>query len=135
MSAPVATGWTVDTLHSHLVGIMDEREKRAVELAKAQKEALDAALAAKDKAVDKSEADAQKWRDNANEWRAAMTDKDKLYMTKEMADSQFASLNKRLDLYEGSRTGMVQLWGFIVGAIGLVSVLLMIAFNFSHVVK
>jgi len=67
---------------------MDGRDKRYTERAEAQdkavsaalaaqKEAVAAALAASDKAVDKAEATAEKWRASANEWRGAMSDRDR----------------------------------------------------------
>jgi DNA repair exonuclease SbcCD ATPase subunit len=67
---------------------LEERDKRYDERAKAQdtavsaalaaqQEAVAAALAASDKAVDKAEINAEKWRDQANEWRGAMSDRDR----------------------------------------------------------
>ncbi len=82
-------GWTVDTLHAHVKAMMDEREKRYESLALAQKEAVDAALKSAQLAVDKAEAISEKWRLNANEWRAAMSDKDRQYLTKDVAKGYF----------------------------------------------
>lgn len=44
--------------------------------------AVDAALAAAEKAVNKAEANAEKWRDNANEWRGAMGDRERDFLTR-----------------------------------------------------
>ncbi len=86
------SGWTTDTLHAHVRALMDEREERYRALAQAQKEAVDAALRAAQMAVDKAEGIAEKWRLNANEWRAAMSDKDRQYLTKAEAKSDFRTL-------------------------------------------
>lgn len=48
----------------------------------AAKEAVGAALAASEKAVDKAEGNAEKWRDSANEWRGAMSDREREFLTR-----------------------------------------------------
>ena len=85
------SGWTVDTLHAHFKTMMDERDKRYEALSVAQKEAVEAALSSAQRAVDKAEGIAERWRQNANEWRSAMTDKDKLYLTKDVARGYFVT--------------------------------------------
>ncbi len=84
--------WTVSTLHQHIQAIIDERDKRYEALSAAQKEAVDSALKSAQMAVDKAEGIAEKWRLNANEWRAAMSDKDRQYLTKAEAKSDFRTL-------------------------------------------
>jgi hypothetical protein len=75
---------TIDSIRLDMEG----RDKRYTERAEAQdkavsaalaaqKEAVAAALAASDKAVEKAEATAEKWRASANEWRGAMSDRDR----------------------------------------------------------
>lgn len=44
--------------------------------------AIQAALAAAEKAVNKAETNGEKWRDNANEWRGAMGDRERDFMTR-----------------------------------------------------
>ncbi len=83
--------WNTDTLHAHIKAVMDERDRRYEAIAVAQKQAVDAALQSAQTAVDKAEAIAEKWRLNANEWRAAMGDKDKLYLTKDVARGYFVT--------------------------------------------
>jgi hypothetical protein len=61
---------------------LEERDLRYAQLSEAKEKALVAALAASDKAVSVAERNAEKWRDSANEWRAAMTDKDRNFVTK-----------------------------------------------------
>jgi hypothetical protein len=40
------------------------------------------ALASAEKAVDKAEASGEKWRENANEWRGAMQDRERNFLTR-----------------------------------------------------
>ncbi len=86
------SGWSVDTLHDHIKAIIDERDRRYEQGAKAQKEAAESALASAERAVEKAETINTTWRANANEWRQAMSDKDKLYLTKAEAKSDFRTL-------------------------------------------
>ncbi len=65
-------GWTLDTLKT----LMDERDRRYGEMAAAKELAINAALAAAEKAVAVAERNAEKWRDSANEWRKAMNDRE-----------------------------------------------------------
>ena len=83
------SSWTTDTLKAYVERIMDESDKRYEQRHSDQKEAVKAALASSERAVEKAEAISEKWRQNANEWRAAMSDKDKLYLTKDVAKSYF----------------------------------------------
>lgn len=75
--------------------LLDEVDKRNMQQFASQEKAVSAALAAAEKAVGVAERNAEKWRDNANEWRAAMSDKDRNFITKSAA------------------------WGYLVGAVGL----------------
>ena len=65
-------GWTVDTLYAHFTALLEAQDK-----------AVKAALASAEKAVDRAEINAEKWRQNANEWRAAMTDRERNFARKE----------------------------------------------------
>ncbi len=85
------SGWTVDTLKAYVERLFDEHDRRYEQRFEAQKKALEDALASATRAVDKAEDIAEKWRSNANEWRAAMSDKDKSYLTKEVARGYFVS--------------------------------------------
>jgi len=85
----------------------------------AQKEAVAAALAASDKAVDKAETNAEKWRDQANEWRGAMSDRDRELPSRREVDQAIntvavsvsaisdavSRIESRLDRGEGVKTG------------------------------
>lgn len=90
--------------------------------------AILAALASAKEAVLVAEANSEKWRANANEWRAAMTDRDRLYMPRAEFDAYRAATDKSLDdlqksnqTQEGVRQGLGDGWGWLVGAIGLIT--------------
>lgn len=73
-------GWTLTSLRA----LCDERDRRYGELAAAQAKAVDAALAAAKEAVAVAEANSEKWRANANEWRNAMDDRERDFLSKGM---------------------------------------------------
>ncbi len=51
-------------------------------LREADKVAIQAALAAAEKAVLKKEEEVERWRANANEWRGAMSDRERDFLTR-----------------------------------------------------
>jgi hypothetical protein len=87
------SGLTVDTLHllmqqqiNDLRRSLDERYEREIRAIGARfdatKELLTVQLDASKQAVKVAEDNAQRWRDQANEWRGAMDDREKTYMTR-----------------------------------------------------
>src|ERR1700687_2306098 len=73
------------------------QEKAVATALIAQEKAVVAALQASDKAVTKAEATAEKWRENANEWRGAMHDRDRLLMPRQEVENQYRNLDVRLN--------------------------------------
>lgn len=47
-----------------------------------QEKAVQAALASAEKAVDKAERQGERWRESANEWRGAMTDRERDFLSR-----------------------------------------------------
>jgi mevalonate kinase len=64
-------------LREYVEALFREKEKAVEAALEAQAKAVAAALEAADKAVTKAEQNAEKWRENANEWRGAMSDRDR----------------------------------------------------------
>ncbi len=83
---------------------MDERDRRYGEVSEAKERAITAAMAAAEKAIGIAEANAEKWRTNANEWRAAMNDRERNFLSKGM--------------------------GYVVGALSAIALVLTIAEKF-----
>lgn len=64
--------------------LRDAQQKAIADALAAQEKAVAAALAAAEKAVSVAEANAEKWRINANEWRGAMDDRERNFLSRGM---------------------------------------------------
>src|ERR1700682_3378097 len=64
--------------------LRDAQEKAVQAALAAQEKAVTAALAAAEKAVLVAENNAEKWRMNANEWREAMNDRERNFLSRGM---------------------------------------------------
>jgi len=93
-------------LKDHLLAIMDERDRRYAERDLAAKEAVRAALAAAEKASEKTEAALKEYKIGANEWRDTVKD-------------LIAGLKEKRSEHEGESIGKHALWGYLVGGAGL----------------
>ncbi len=116
-----------------LAKIMDERDRRYQERAESGKTAVDAALkaadtfntatfAASEKAVAKSEINAEKWRDNANEWRGAMIDRETKFASRVEVDNEMKNVQKEIASLKETRsqtTGTSITWSHIAQIITL----------------
>lgn len=81
------------SLKEHIEKILDEKDK-----------AINIALAAAKEAVGVAENNAEKWRANANEWRGAMSDREKNFVT-------------RKELW----AAVIAIAGLIIGILSLIS--------------
>ena len=88
--------------------------------------AINIALAAAKEAVLVAETNAEKWRANANEWRAAMTDREKTFLPRGEFETYKVSTEKALsvekqrgDIGQGKGAGLNQGWGYVAGVLGL----------------
>ena len=118
--------------------IMDERDIRYTQLADAKEKAISAALAAAEKAVTVAEINSQKWRENANEWRQAMDDRETQFVKADNFQTTIGNLSKdikelkaRIDLNDGRGTGIHQLWIIIVAVISTLGILVMLWTHFN----
>jgi undecaprenyl pyrophosphate synthase len=120
---PKLTGWTPELVREHVLAILAANDKRYEErfaaqekavkdALAAQEKAVNAALAASEKAVSVAETNAEKWRSNANEWRSAMTDREKRFVSQQ----EYQLLKERMDKGEGGGKGMRDMWGWIAAA-------------------
>ena len=106
--------------------VIKESDRRYEERFTAQKEATANALAAQALATAnslaaqalataKAEDESQRWRESANEWRGAMTDREKQFATQ----VEVNDLKKSRDITAGQSTGRSDVWGWVVGALGI----------------
>lgn len=91
------SGWTVDTLHSHMIAQLELRDKLYAERDMAQKVAMTAALAAAKEAVAKAEVAAEKRFDNQNEFRAQLSDQAQTFLPRAEGEVRIQRNSERLD--------------------------------------
>src|SRR3990172_10968082 len=110
------------SLKEHFREILIERDK-----------AVAVAMSAAKEAVGIAEKNAEKWRDNANEWRGAMNDKDMQFALKTEVVSlkdnienslagvrmQLDDIKTQLNIIAGRKQGISDGWGWLAGAIFL----------------
>jgi len=121
-------GWTLETLYIHFNALMLD-----------QKEAVRAALASAETAVNKAEYNSEKWRDSANEWRQAMDDREVKFLPRTEYSSahqalidRIGALENRVTKNEGTGQGLKQGWGYLIAAVALVMTLLGIFAALKH---
>ena len=121
------TDWTPGLVLKHFTEILNSydvryqerfaaQEKAVKDALAAQEKAVNAALAASEKAVSVAETNAAQWRAGANEWRSAMTDRERNFATQ----AEFLLMKERIDKNEGSGKGMRELWGWLTAAVVMV---------------
>lgn len=110
------TEWTLESLRTYFERVVVELDRRYEQRFTAEAKAVASAMTAAQTAIDKAEANALTWRENANEWRAAMTDREKRFATRSEVDD----LKKFRDMTVGTSAGRSDMWGYVVGAIGAV---------------
>ncbi len=121
------TTWTIETLKEHFEKILAEKDK-----------VINIALESAKEAVLVAERNAEKWRDNANEWRGAMTDREKTFATKAELAAYAESTEKALkvekergDIGQGKGSGFSDSWKIVLGFIGLIGGILgIVSFGF-----
>lgn len=113
----------------------------------AAEKAVNAALAASEKAVIKAETASEKRFENVNEFRAALSDQQRLFMPRSEAEAismaqamkfqsdvkslhdKIEGIEKRLNTSEGRGGGMQSLWGWMIGAAALLLTAIALAFK------
>lgn len=114
-------GWTFATLYKHVTLLSD-----------ASKDAVTAAMASAQKAVDKAEMAQQLRNDAANEWRAAMKDQQSTFADKEQTDRRLAVLEQTMATQMGKERGIGMVGAFIVGGAIVISGALVLIAAFHH---
>ncbi len=91
------SGWTTDTLKAYCERLLDEHDRRYEQRFISQQSAVQDALRAASIAVDKAEATAEKWRQNANEWRGTLSDRDRLLIPRIEAEQRLHALDEKIN--------------------------------------
>lgn len=115
-----------------------DQENAVAAALRGQEKAVSAALAAAKEAVIKAETASEKRFEGVNEFRAALSDQGRLMMPRAEAEQAFKAINDKLDLLtarvvarEERAVGMVQFWGILIGAVGLISAAIAIVYALS----
>ncbi|MES2367004.1 MAG: hypothetical protein V4563_14105 [Pseudomonadota bacterium] len=113
-------GWTIETLKEHVT-----------QLFASQKVATDLALTAADRAVSKAEIAAEKRFESVNEFRSTLADQQRTLIPRAEAELQFHAMREDIRLLKeanikraGESAGFHSGWIAVVGAIGLIGVVL-----------
>lgn len=108
--------WNIDSLHQYFERVLQEKDLRDEQRFIAQNKALDSALSTSNDRLA-----------GMNEFRASLKDQALTFMTRSESDQlvksnldKFSQIEKRLDSLDGQKQGASNLWGYIVGAIGLI---------------
>lgn len=153
------SGWTVDTLHSHLDQRLDEQsshfdrqieslksllqerydtQTKALDAAfKAQQLAMQTAMEAAERAVAKAETAAEKRFDSVNEFRAQLADQATTFLPRAEGEAALArnteriqELADRFNKSEGRGLGLNAGWIYILGAIAAIGTIVSIFLMF-----
>jgi hypothetical protein len=107
------------SLREYVDAMFAEREKAVEAALAAQEKAVTAALESSDKAIDKAEANAEKWRASANEWRGAMSDRDRELPSRREVDTALMGVSDRTRVLERQ---VARAYGVAAGAVALAGV-------------
>lgn len=123
-TAKGTSGWTVETAIVYFKDMLAAAEAKNQQQFRDAKEAIQIAQAASQSAINKSEANDAKWRDNSNEWRQAMDDREVKFMPRMEYTSAHQSLIDRISMlenrvikYESTGAGLKQGWGYLIAVI------------------
>jgi hypothetical protein len=134
--------WTAETIRQHydeVIRVRDafykdlflaQKDQVALSLA-AAKEQVALALAAQKEAITKSENSDNDRFKSVNELRQMAIDQQNTYMTKAVAELRFKAIEDSLKIIsetlirqQSQKTGLSQGWGYLVGAVGFIGMIL-----------
>jgi len=111
------------SLREHILALLAEMDRRFDAAIAAQDKAVQIAMIASEKAVVKAEIAAEKRFEAGNEFRGQLADQAATFMPRAEAEQRMAALAEKVDDVKGSsRAGALALWGYLVGGIGVVAV-------------
>lgn len=111
--------------YQHLAVLADERDLRYQQRFDAQTTAINAAMAAAEKAVTKAEVAAERRFELLNELRQGVATRQEV----EALEKLILALQTEVSERRGKGLGLKDGWGYIVGAIGIIGVLFAVLLN------
>lgn len=141
-NSPSQHSWTLDTLYFHLSSMIAASEKRSEEhILSAEKSAL-ALHASTEKAITKAETATDKRFDNANGFRDAMADQSSTFVSRVEVDQRIgavadktADIALRVTRMESKGIGLNAGWGYLVGGLSAVAVVIGLIVSLIRSVK
>lgn len=101
----VPSGWTVETLHTHVCALRSadrrfekERDRRYKSERKSDSERLAAVIRTNEKALDLLAVQQKEYKTASNEWRATLNDVVQRQITRSEVESTFNGINQKLDI-------------------------------------
>lgn len=105
----VPSGWTVETLHTHVCALRKadwrfarERDRRYKSERKSDSNRLSAVIRTNEKALDLLAVQQKEYKTASNEWRATLNDVVTRQITRSEVESTLASVNQKLDITFGA---------------------------------
>jgi hypothetical protein len=130
-------GWTFETLLRYVIARIDGDARTTEQRFLDHQVAVDAALNATKEAVLKAEIASEKRFESVNEFHSALSDQQRTLLPRVEAEQRLAQLADRIDKLEraavaqtGQRAGLRESWGWIVGLVAFVVLLLSLAREF-----
>lgn len=109
------------SLREHIMTLLGEMDRRIEGALAAQDKAVQIAMVASEKAVVKAEIAAEKRFESVNEFRGQLSDQAATFMPRAEAEQRMGALAEKItDLTGSSRAGANALWGYLVGAFGII---------------
>ncbi len=132
-------GWTLPTLHAHLLTILEERDKRYGQRFTDLETALRAALAASEKAINKAEIATERRFESVNEFRASLSDQAANFITRSESEAATArnseriqELMDRINRSEGRGAGVGVGWAYLAAGIGVIALVITVILALSR---
>ncbi len=120
---------------------IDERDKRYQERDIANKEALKAAFNSSERAAEKTEMALKEYKTASNEWRDTVKDLVSKMITRPDVERELKQMEARIaELREsrsetgGQKSGIKEGWGYAVGAVGLILIVISIMMYIGKIV-
>lgn len=130
-------GWCLSVpLKEHFEKLLAEKDRRDQQRFDASTSAIDFALNAAKEAVTKAESANERRFESVNEFRATLSDQAGTFISRlefesmrDTTSERIRELTARVDRTEGRSTGLSAGWGFLVGAVTLVGVVIAMVIN------
>ena len=134
--------WTFESLKDFLESLVEANDRRYEQRFNDSQTAVDAALVSVDsarvaallavkEAVQKQETASEKRFESVNEFRATLADQQRMLMPRIEAEQRIQALEKQLEILRtgfverrAQGAGMREMWGYIIGAIGVLLAIL-----------